>query len=199
MRKLQIEYQGCDGVLCVYEFDYPSEKELLEIFPEAKEIIPLKIKEWEKRKKEIIKRETIPYLKKCNALKDEFAKVFWKEVYGYLAGGFNEIIRQLKRLRRLEFLISAPTACQDWDTRIQAAKETPIAELHNFKRLRKSGRSYTCCCPIHDDRTPSFHIYDNNTWYCFGCNRGGDSIDFVRQLHGFDFRRAVSYLAGGVT
>lgn len=37
-----------------------------------------------------------------------------------------------------------------------------------------------CCCPLHDETTPSFRYYpDTNTFYCFGCNAGGDII----QLH----------------
>ncbi len=30
------------------------------------------------------------------------------------------------------------------------------------------------CCPLHNDRTPSFSAdMEKNIWYCFGCNTGG--------------------------
>jgi len=40
-------------------------------------------------------------------------------------------------------------------------------------------------CKLHgEDQDPSGHIYRNeNRWWCFGCNRGGDVIDAV-QIYG---------------
>ena len=31
------------------------------------------------------------------------------------------------------------------------------------------------CCPFHEDRTPSLHVYADASrgWFCFGCRRGG--------------------------
>ena len=34
-------------------------------------------------------------------------------------------------------------------------------------------------CPIHGERTPSLHLYEDQHWFCFGCGKGGDVYDFV--------------------
>jgi DNA primase len=34
-----------------------------------------------------------------------------------------------------------------------------------------------CPLPDHEDRTPSFYIYPDKRYWCFGCNRGGDVVD----------------------
>jgi hypothetical protein len=41
-----------------------------------------------------------------------------------------------------------------------------------------------CPLPDHDDRTPSFYVYEEG-WHCFGCNRGGDVIDLARLAWGY--------------
>ncbi len=36
-------------------------------------------------------------------------------------------------------------------------------------------------CPFHEERTPSFQVYDDG-FKCFGCGVHGDSIDFIAKL-----------------
>lgn len=42
------------------------------------------------------------------------------------------------------------------------------------------------CCPLpdHEDSTASFKAYDNCSWTCYGCNRGGRIFDFAAALWG---------------
>ena len=37
---------------------------------------------------------------------------------------------------------------------------------------------------LHDDRTPSLHVYEDAArgWYCFGCGRGGSIYDLAALL-----------------
>ena len=34
-----------------------------------------------------------------------------------------------------------------------------------------------CPLPDHEDRTPSFYLYPQGRYWCYGCNRGGDVVD----------------------
>jgi DNA primase len=55
--------------------------------------------------------------------------------------------------------------------------------------LRAYGEEWLGLCPLpdHEENTPSFYCYasedDSRTsWYCFGCNRGGDVIDLYMAM-----------------
>ena len=37
-------------------------------------------------------------------------------------------------------------------------------------------------CPFHNEKTPSLSVKENdNMWKCFGCQKGGDGITFVKE------------------
>lgn len=63
--------------------------------------------------------------------------------------------------------------------------------------LKKEGATYKCCCPFHNEKTPSFVVSaSRNLAHCFGsCSRSWDAIAFVQQKHGMNFYEAVEYLA----
>ncbi len=75
------------------------------------------------------------------------------------------------------------------DEDILRAKEKPIEEMYEgklFGRKRKCG-----LCPFHNEKSPSFYIFPNNRFKCFGCQVYGSSIDFVMLRDGVDFITAV--------
>ena len=39
------------------------------------------------------------------------------------------------------------------------------------------------CCPFHNERNPSFKVYEDH-YHCFGCGEHGDHVDFVQKLYG---------------
>ena len=51
-------------------------------------------------------------------------------------------------------------------------------------------------CPFHDEKTPSFQVTPaRGLYYCFGCGKGGDTVDFVREINNLSFREAIEFLA----
>jgi DNA primase len=62
--------------------------------------------------------------------------------------------------------------------------------------LRRVGTRFTGLCPFHDERTPSFSVNaEHKLYHCFGCGASGDSIGFVQETEGLDFKQAVEALA----
>ncbi|MFC7689385.1 DNA primase [Paeniroseomonas aquatica] len=73
---------------------------------------------------------------------------------------------------------------------------TPLHGLIGRKtRLVRNGRQWKGCCPFHNEKTPSFYVYDDH-FHCFGCGAHGDAISFVMQTEGAAFPEAVERLAG---
>lgn len=58
----------------------------------------------------------------------------------------------------------------------------------------RAGRA-TGCCPFHAEKTPSFHVFDDNHYYCFGCKEHGDAITYVRKREGLSYVDALRHLA----
>ena len=49
-------------------------------------------------------------------------------------------------------------------------------------------------CPFHKEATPSFHVYVDERYICFGCHKSGDVFQFVQDQLGVDFAGAVKWL-----
>ena len=73
----------------------------------------------------------------------------------------------------------------------------PIEEVASaYVNLKRRGKNLVGLCPFHNEKTGSFNIYPgNNSFYCFGCNKGGDVISFVMGVENLDFPEAVRWLA----
>lgn len=73
---------------------------------------------------------------------------------------------------------------------------TPIAAVIGRRvKLARSGRHWKGCCPFHNEKSPSFYVYEDG-YHCFGCGAHGDAVGFVMQSQGLQFREAVELLAG---
>jgi len=77
---------------------------------------------------------------------------------------------------------------------VERCKNIPIEDLLNTEIVITGDRKKTVC-PIHNENTPSFFIFKDNTYHCFGCQAHGfNAIDFVIEWKGLDFNRALDYL-----
>lgn len=74
---------------------------------------------------------------------------------------------------------------------------SPIAEIaSSYVDLKRRGKTLLGLCPFHNEKTPSFNVYpENNSFYCFGCNKGGGVFQFVMGVENLAFPDAVRWLA----
>lgn len=68
--------------------------------------------------------------------------------------------------------------------------------ISSYISLKKRGSTSIGLCPFHNEKTPSFTVYnDTQSFYCFGCGAGGDAITFLKKIENLDYIDAVKALA----
>jgi DNA primase len=54
--------------------------------------------------------------------------------------------------------------------------------LDHLDRVEKTKEGYTALCPFHDDHNPSFYVFDNGGFFCFGCGERGTHRRLAKHL-----------------
>lgn len=85
----------------------------------------------------------------------------------------------------------------------QVLDATDIVDLiGSYFPLKRSGSTFKCNCPFHNEKTPSFNINPAQQYYkCFGCGEGGNALSFLMNYENLPFIDAVQRLAqrAGIT
>lgn len=69
--------------------------------------------------------------------------------------------------------------------------------VSDFVNLKKRGVNYLGLCPFHNEKTPSFTVSPTKGIYkCFGCGRGGNSVNFLMEHEHYSYPEALRFLAG---
>lgn len=80
-------------------------------------------------------------------------------------------------------------------TRIFDASEISDV-VSDFVTLKKRGVNFLGLCPFHNEKTPSFTVSPAKGIYkCFGCGKGGNSVNFIMEHEHLDYVGALKYLA----
>lgn len=184
-----------------YTFDWYPEKELLEIFQTSKETILSKIveREMEYEEQEKLIKEFLTNESAVDAFNESswFFEILAKKL---LLPRLLEIENHIFRLKRLAAFISGDTVATDWTDNFKEdkdrAKSYPIYEIARSRiDLKPRGKNFVGLCPFHEEKHASFYIYTGtNSFYCFGCNTGGDVITLTMELYGIDFTDALAML-----
>ncbi|MFF4695694.1 DNA primase [Streptomyces chattanoogensis] len=91
------------------------------------------------------------------------------------------------------------------DDDVKAVRDAvPIdAVVSEYLQLRNAGGgNLKGLCPFHDEKSPSFHVSPaKGLYHCFGCQEGGDTVDFIMKIDHLSFAETIERLAAqaGIT
>lgn len=83
---------------------------------------------------------------------------------------------------------------EDIDKIVEAARVEEV--VGDYVTLKKRGVNLIGLCPFHDEKTPSFYVSPTKGIYkCFGCAKGGNSVNFIMEKEQMSYPDALRYLA----
>ena len=79
----------------------------------------------------------------------------------------------------------------------ELSARNPIEDVvGQYVSLKRSGANLFGLCPFHGEKTASFSVApDKGIYYCFGCHKGGNAVNFMMELEGLSYPDAVRALA----
>jgi hypothetical protein len=90
-------------------------------------------------------------------------------------------------------------------SRINEINKINISDIKNsseeifnrYVNLKRINGQLKALCPFHLEKSPSFNVYSDGGWKCYGCGvGGGDVISFVQQLKQLTFVETLNEIEG---
>ena len=71
-------------------------------------------------------------------------------------------------------------------------KNDLVDTVSRYVRLEQRGGNFWGKCPFHHEKTASFCVnVSGQFFYCFGCHKSGDVINFIMEMESLVFNDAV--------
>jgi DNA primase len=72
--------------------------------------------------------------------------------------------------------------------------------VSDYVKLERRAKYYFGLCPFHKEKTPSFSVTPSKQiFYCYGCGKGGNVIQFIMDIEHIGYIDAIKYLADRVS
>jgi len=72
--------------------------------------------------------------------------------------------------------------------------------ISSYVQIKRKGKDYFGLCPFHNEKTPSFSVVPSKQiFYCFGCGKGGNVINFIKNIENLDYIDSLKFLADKVS
>lgn len=86
------------------------------------------------------------------------------------------------------------------NNRFALLRQLSLRDVASRLGIESSTKAIRCPLPDHEDQNPSFaFFFSTNTWKCFGCGRGGTTIDLVIGMLGCSVGDAAAWLEGAAS
>lgn len=80
------------------------------------------------------------------------------------------------------------------DKKVEQIKNLLGDEIEIYKKfvhLQYNGNVFKGLCPFHKEVSPSFTVFENGRYYCFGCGKNGPNVvEFISQIRKISFESA---------
>ncbi len=67
-----------------------------------------------------------------------------------------------------------------------------VIDGYGLKVDKESDSRSTMMCPFHDENTASLKIFDNKTFFCYGCGAGYDVLEFIKMYERISFMDVIN-------
>jgi len=75
-------------------------------------------------------------------------------------------------------------------------KNDIVDVVSDYVKITRKGKDYFGLCPFHREKTPSFSVVPaKQIFYCFGCGKGGNVINFIKNIENVEFLDALKMMA----
>jgi len=146
----------------------------------------------------VLERKIKRTIKRYYTKYDQVTATFLKCLYaaGPVMTRYAEITKEFNHIKleiiksKLKYGMVTPEEAAP--IRVAEAKHVSVSSVLGGITTRKSRDTYLC--PLHAETSGSLKVYKNNSWYCFGCCQGGDTIDLVMKYYNLPFNKAVEWL-----
>jgi hypothetical protein len=143
----------------------------------------------ENERKELDTKEENPDKFSVVALRREV----WKIQIEKVKQMYLKAMTDYKRLLIKKGILKKPEGTERFN--LENLKLIEIELLFDPQKRKDISNGFVCCCPFHQEKTGSFHVYKkDNHFHCFGCGAHGNSIEFVKLFYKVDFKEACRML-----
>ncbi len=189
--------------------EFLKDENIIEAFPEEEHLVVEKLEEyWDEARTRFKAVKEIRNIVD-NVQADPFSKWFFTNVEKYKeAERLKFLYQAIKRLERLKVAyekkrveglfkfvkFETKEEKKQYNIDKMFQREGLLIDIASFDgmKLRGTGSRFMGLCPFHKEDSPSFAIYNDNWYHCYGCQAHGNFLDYLMKSRKIEFKEALA-------